>query len=207
MKILDIQGRVLFEDKAAIIRETLEEARKQGATLEGANLSLANLSLANLSGADLFRANLSGANLSLANLSLANLHGANLHGANLHGANLHGADLSGADLFRANLKFDVFKILPEIGAFVGWKKVIHDNNYYLLKLQITENAQRMNALGSRKCRASEVTVIAAETLEGNATDITQFDNLNTDYPFRWIVGETYTCTNFDPDIRLECAPG
>jgi hypothetical protein len=65
MKILNrFTAAVIYEDGAATIRETVENAN-----LSDANLSDADLSDADLSRANLRRANLSGANLSGASLS------------------------------------------------------------------------------------------------------------------------------------------
>ena len=118
-------GSILFEYEKEdnTLKDTVEEAVKQGADLSGANLEGAYLSGAYLSGAYLGGADLSGAYLSgaylggaylsgaylrraylrRADLSGANLEGANLSGANLEGANLSGAYLSGAYLGGAYL--------------------------------------------------------------------------------------------------------
>ena len=75
IQIKSIWGDILFEYEKEnnTIKDTLEEAVKQGANLYGANLDGANL------------------------------YGANLDGANLYGANLYGANLDGAYLTGANL--------------------------------------------------------------------------------------------------------
>ena len=136
--------------RANLSGANLSGANLGGAYLSGAYLSGANLSGANLSGANLGGANLSGANLSGANLSGAYLSGAYLSGANLSGANLSGADLSGAKFDEKELKRlrQLFSILPE-GDIVGYKKI----NGCLIKMLIPEQAKRVNALSSRKCRA------------------------------------------------------
>ena len=98
-------GSILFEYEKEnnTVKDTVEEAIKQGANLSEANLSEANLSGADLSEADLSGADLSRANLSGADLSEADLSGADLSRANLIEANLSGADLSEADLIEADL--------------------------------------------------------------------------------------------------------
>ena len=120
IQIKSIWGEILFEHEkeSNTIKDTLEEAVKQGA-----NLVRANLVRANLYGANLVRANLYGANLYGANLDGANLYGANLYGANLYGANLVRANLVRANLVRAsNIPFIPYAC-PSDGAFIGWKKV------------------------------------------------------------------------------------
>ena len=93
-------GSVLFEYEKEnnILRDTVEEAIKEGADLEGADLEGANLIEANLEGANLKGANLEGANLKRVNLA-ANLAIANLERADLEGANLKGAYLKGAYIY------------------------------------------------------------------------------------------------------------
>ena len=81
-------GKTLFADNAESLRETLENAVRQGVNLKSANLTFANLEGANLEGANLTFAKLKDANLKGANLEFANLKDANLEGANLEGANL-----------------------------------------------------------------------------------------------------------------------
>ena len=95
IQIKSIWGTVLFEYEKEnnTLKDTLEEAIKQGANL--------------------YRANLDGANLNGANLDGASLDRANLNGANLYGASLNGA---------TNVPFIPFAC-PSDGAFIGWKKV------------------------------------------------------------------------------------
>ena len=172
----------------------LSRANLSGASLYGANLSRANLSRANLSGANLYGANLSGANLSSANLYGANLSRANLSGANLSGANLYGADLSGAK--NSELVIERTQICPEQGAFVGWKKLANDA---IAMLVIPHDAQRMNSLGSRKCRASKVVVheiFGAENGYDKHTGKILYE-----------VGKEILPDSFNDDKREECSDG
>ena len=83
----------------------------------------------------------------------ANLSGAYLSRANLSRANLYSANLSGAK--DVDIIFAQQKICPTEGAFVGWKKLRGD---VIAKLVIPHDAERINSLGSRKCRASKVFV-------------------------------------------------
>ena len=82
--------------------------------------------------------------------SKTNLSGADLSGANLSGADLSGADLRGANLYgakNAELLLAQTSIVPEEGAFVGYKKLA---NGVIAKLVIPHDAKRLNAYGSRK---------------------------------------------------------
>ena len=201
-------------------RADLSRANLSGANLSSANLSSANLSDANLFGANLSRANLSranlsgadlsGADLSGADLSRANLFGANLSSANLFGANLSSADLSRADLFGANLK-DIqnaalslaqTRIVPQEGAFIGWKKL---KGGIIAKLVISHDAERVNAAGSRKCRASKVFVHEMYESDGvvfNGVGIGSYDHKT-----RYETGKETYPDKFDPSITEECSNG
>ena len=183
----------------------LRGADLSGADLSGANLSYANANLrgadlrgADLRGADLSGANLGGANLSGADLSGADLSSANLGGANLSGADLRSADLSSADLSSANLRgtnlnntkgLDQLSILPE-GSIIGYKKLADGT---IAVLQIPFDAKRVNAYGSRKCRAEFAYVLSGT---GNA----KHDGM--EYKIGLI-----TPNFFDPDPRVECSHG
>jgi hypothetical protein len=172
----------------------LRSADLSGANLSGANLSRAKLSRADLSRADLRSADLSGANLSGANLRSADLSGANLSGADLSGANLSGASLSGANLSGA-IGLSTFVVAGE-GALVGYKKVAGNA---IVELAIPRSAKRVNAYGSRKCRAEYAVVVSAP--EGGATS-------QHDSSFIYRQGETVRPSNgFCDDPRIECAPG
>ena len=135
IEIKDTNGNVIFiyEKENNTIKDTIEEAVKngvslanadlkdtdlRGANLSGANLSHADISNTNLRGADLRYAILECANfkcailsdailycadLKCADLKCANLIDANLSGAYLVYADLKGADLNGVDLSGVNL--------------------------------------------------------------------------------------------------------
>ena len=166
--------------------------------------SRANLSRAYLSGADLRGADLSGAYL-----SGADLRGADLNGADLSGADLRGADLSGANLRGAknipDLSFT--SIVPETGAFIGWKKVrVPGNGAYIVKLEILEDAKRCNATG-RKCRCSAAKVLEIQTLDGTPAEITSITNTAYTSNVIYTVGEVVYPDSFDDDRWNECSHG
>ena len=101
-------GSVLFEYEKEdnTLRDTFEEAVKQGANLKGAYLKGANLKGAYLKGA-----NLEGVYLKGVNLEGANLKGANLKGAYLEGAYLEGAYLEGAYIYLADNEINVENVI------------------------------------------------------------------------------------------------
>ena len=186
-------GRVLFRLECGSIADCVETAVKSRA-----NLSRANLSNTNLSGADLSRANLYGANLSRAYLSGADLSSANLSRANLSNTNLYGADLSGARIDALALARQ--KIVPD-GTLVVWKKL---SEGVVAQLEIPNDAQRTNAIGSRKCRSSAAVVVALFK-DGVLFDGEAFDRHAG--KTRYKAGEVVLPDSYDDSALIECSNG
>ena len=194
-------GKLANLQDADLQRADLRDADLRDADLRGAYLQGAYLQGANLQGANLRGANLRGAYLQGAYLQRSNLRGANLRGADLQGAYLQGADLQGADLQRADLQgaylrgayLPHFQIVPEAGAFVGFKKL---DNGVICMVEIPAEAKRTSSLVGRKCRAEFVKV-----LEGNGKSLT------ADNPIEYAVGKITRADSFDDDIRVECTNG
>jgi hypothetical protein len=82
-------------------------------------------------------------------------------------------------------------ILPA-GQLIGYKKLADGS---IATLRIPAKAKRVNAYGSRKCRAEYVTVIS-----GKGTD--QHSGTIKYAPSKRIVPD-----GFDPDLRVECSHG
>ena len=188
IQIKSIWGEVLFEyEKENItLKDTIEEAVKQGANLTRANLYGANLTRANLYGANLYGANLYGANLTRANLTRANLYGANLYGANLYGA--------------TNIPFIPFAC-PSDGAFIGWKKVKN----HLIMLEIPEDARRCSCT-SQKCRCDKAKVLGITNLETNES-VSEIKNTSYSPAVTYVVGKMVYPDSFDENRWNECSHG
>lgn len=194
------------------VSDIIEKAKTglAGANLSKADLRFVNLAEANLTGVDLSRADLTGANLFGTNLTKATLFHANLTEANLIGANLFGSCLDEAN-FRDAKGLDMFKIVPEEGSFIGWKKAHFTDEYrhleVILKLEIPTNAKRVNAYGSRKCRASSARVLAIYRMDGKPFRgkgrITGTNYSDLEYAR----GKLMRANAFDPDPRVECSYG
>jgi hypothetical protein len=209
IKIKSIWGRVLFEFEKDdnSVKSTLEQAVRKGANLYDANLRGADLHGANLHGANLYGADLHGADLRGANLHGADLHGADLYGANLRGANLRGADLHGADLRGANLHgadlqrlASQTSIVPQ-GELIVWKKL---REGFVCKLLIPREAQRVNAVGSRKCRFEYAKVLEIRNAKGQLRKMGEgLFNKHLKYK----VGEMVYPDAFDPSPLVECSSG
>jgi len=163
----------------------LNSANLNSANLNSANLSDANLICANLNSADLRGADLSGANLRCADLNSADLSGADLSGANLSGADLRGADLKDCKGLEQQC------ILPE-GQIIGYKK-LEDGS--IAKLRIAASVKRINAYGSRECRAESAFVLSSTGSRAKRDGMP--------YPKRGKV----TPDKYDPDPRVECSHG
>ncbi len=189
-EILELHANWRYGEKNGV-RANLRGANLQDADLQDANLRDANLQDANLQDANLRGANLRDANLQDANLRDANLRGANLQGADLWGANLRGANLQGAD-FDPIPKLTEWHIVPQIGAFIGFKKLA---NGTIATLSIPADAYRTSSPVGRKCRAEFIDV-----LEGNGKS--SYDSSVVYEPGKRIYPDKY-----DGDWRVECSNG
>jgi hypothetical protein len=208
IQIKSVFGDVLFEYEKEnnTIKDTVEEAVRQKASLDGANLYRANLYRASLNGASLNEVNLYRASLNGASLDGASLDGANLNEVNLYGASLDGANLYRANLYRASLngaKDIPYTPLacPSDGAFVGWKKV----KCYLVKLEIPEDARRSSAT-TRKCRCDKAKVLDITHLMTNEP-ITEVTNTAYSPEITYKVGEMVYPNKFDDNRWDECSYG
>ena len=129
-----------------------------------------------------------GANLNGANLNGASLNGANLNGASLNGASLDGANLDGASLYRANLAGASLAGANLAGAnldgasLAGVKNIttfLWRNNLSILKQQTGK-------------------LIAYKYLYGNKSPYQDFE---------YVVGQTYSVSDYDTDELKLCASG
>ena len=188
IQIKSIWGAVLFEYEKEnnTLKDTLEEAVKQGASLYGASLD----------GANLYGANLNRANLDGANLYRANLNGASLDRASLYGANLNRANLDGA----TNIPFVPYAC-PSNGAFIGWKKV----NNCLIMLEIPEDARRCSCT-SQKCRCDKAKVLGITNLDTNES-VSEIENTSYSPVVTYVVGEMVYPDSFDENRWNECSHG
>ena len=139
----------------------------------------------------------------------ANLYGAILSYADLRSANLSYADLRSADLRNANLtdtKLSAFKICPDEGSVIGYKKVGSLGAQIVLTLKIGK--ERTNSLVGRKCRAKAVKVLKAEMLVHGKLQPTPatvfFAKHDTS---KYELGKVRIEKDYNPDIRVECTKG
>jgi hypothetical protein len=138
-----------------------------------------------------------------ANLARANLTDANLARANLAGANLARANLTDANLEITPVLLSQRTIVPEVGSFIGFKKVLNaDGCGVVIRLEVPAEAKRVGGVIGRKCRVECAKVIA---VEGDSTE-TRFTS-TFDRHFIYELGQTVRSVNYDEDPINECAPG
>lgn len=205
------------------------------ADLKYADLSFTELSGSNLSRADLRYSDFSGSSFGHSNLSYSDLSHSNFYGVIFDHSNLSYSDLrysnfacsrfNGSNLFCSDVRFSnlehatllkdrllpltkaTLSIVPQSGIFTGWKKVVDLRNKreWLLELEII--GARVNAIGSRKCRASEVKVISANVLGEDEGCFPPTFTAMRNAAFIYEIGKTYKVDNFNDDIREECGAG
>lgn len=128
---------------------------------------------------------------------------ANLADANLAGACLAGANLSDARTDETTV-WGPRDIIPEEGAFTGWKKLAGD---VVAMLGIPAEARRVSPVCGRKCRAEFVTVLALfdssdALLPDDAVAYSEHDGTTA-----YRVGGTVYPDDFDDSILIECSHG
>lgn len=117
-------------------------------------------------------------------------------------------DFTRAVFVETNL--NVSSHVPDTGSFIGWKKaVIHhdsyeDDEYYIVKLRIPEDARRSNA-GNTKCRADKAYVEDIQDLDGNSVD--KVVESIWDSKFRYQKWQIVTEPNYCENRFEECANG
>lgn len=131
-------------------------------------------------------------------------NGADLRGANLRGADLRYANLRGADLLSAKNIPYIPLSCPSDGAFIGWKKISNYKGYYLVKLEIPEDARRCSAT-TCKCRCDKARVLEITRIkDGEGVDVIT----NTNYgECVYKVGEMVISDSFDENRWNECSNG
>ena len=146
----------------------------------------------------------------MADLSNASFRNADLTNADLRETKREGVDFSNANLRGANLPN--FKICPETGSFIGYKKVWSRHDFLEVILTLRIIGERTNSLSwsGRKCRTSKARVLDAHfhrVATGERCPPNRVFRSFHDPDFTYTVGQLLTVPNYNPDIRVECAPG
>ena len=96
-----------------------------------------------------------------------------------------------------------YTIVPVEGSFTAYKKAVCGA---ILVVEIPANSRRTSALVGRKCRASALRVLRAESADGTPCAGTTYHSKH-DNTFTYIVGQVAECADYDDDIRVECTRG
>ncbi|MED9880682.1 MAG: pentapeptide repeat-containing protein [Ruminococcus sp.] len=200
------------------VQANLHDVDLTGIYLINKNLSWASLHHVILKHSILDNANLKHVNLLNVNLEYSSLRNTNLESAVLCKVNFSDANIIGANFCNAvleNVSFEnvyhdestIFFALqcPEEGGFIGYKKAINkDEEFVIVKLQITEDAKRSSAT-SRKCRCSKAKVLSITSIDGKI----EYDSAHACYDLNFVykVGEIVEVTNFNEDRWRECSTG
>ena len=93
---------------------------------------------------------------------------------------------------------------PIEGAFIGWKKIVTDDDEYLVKILVPEDAKRSSAT-TDKCRCSKAKVLDIVNI---STDEHIKSITNKTYRYtEYIVGEIVKPDFFDENRWEECSHG
>ena len=117
-------------------------------------------------------------------------------------------DFTRAVFVETNL--NVTSHVPDTGSFIGWKKAkinhdeYEDDEYYIVKLRIPEDARRSNA-GNTKCRTDMAYVEDIQDLDGNSVD--KVVESMWDRTFKYQKGQIVMEPNFCENRFEECAKG
>jgi hypothetical protein len=201
----------------------LPNADFAGYDLTGADFFNSNLTGANFKGCILDKVNFRRANLKLSSLRASICNGTLFDGYTLFGGvSFEGADFRNVDftstfLFNLGIQYHnarffnclftssqraKFSIVPETGAFEGWKKCCHGD---LVHLRIPADAKRSNAPDGRKCRASKAKVLGIYSHNGSSKLMT-YSRYESD--FKYQIGKLVKPRRkFEDDWTQECASG
>ena len=179
---------------------------------DGSNFACANLASADLSFSSFMYAIFSNSTLTNATMFNTDLYSADMTSASLSQAQIKPDRMDGSSWIGCDASFareipDTGSFCPEVGSFIGFKKVREN---CILTLKIPEDARRVSAIGSRACRCDKAMVIGVEAVNG----ITIYDPdgnlvLHSIYDpnFRYKLGEMAVEPKYNDDPRKEFTSG
>lgn len=167
-------------------------------------------------------ANFDNSSCKCTNFTNANLYISSFINADLIGANFTNAVIDRRCLtykwYNANLQKAINPpyipmACPPSGAFIGWKMVAgEDLDYYVIKLQIPEEARRCSAT-TRKCRCDKALVLGAykigvnNLLEVNEGKFHSLVHSQISKPCTYEIGKMVYPDDFTEDRYCECSHG
>lgn len=95
---------------------------------------------------------------------------------------------------------------PVSGEFIGWKKAYVNEEEYIVKLFIPEDAKRSSARSS-KCRCNKATVLEIMTINGTPCPDDFWVFSRHDKTFTYKKNDTLIIDNFDENRWNECSTG
>lgn len=187
--------------------------------LSNANINHTDLSYSNLLDDDLTYCNLYSAELKYSNLINIDLSHTNLLYTNLYNTNLTNVNLSYADLYEANLINSGLENIktnnyteyfnskcPKSGSFIGWKKCKYNKQFYIVKLEIPEDALRSSST-SEKCRCNKAKVLEIQNIdESIPCNLTKVESIFDDKT-TYELGKTLEINDFNKNEWYDSAEG
>lgn len=196
-----------------------------GANFRGANLFSANFREATAMTCNFRETNLNNSNFDKAVASESDFYGASLRMSSffrtkLDKTNFGWADLSNADLLEADFYkstlcgagFGQTKNMPYIPtwlpveSFIGWVKVIGEDESYIVKIKILNDSERFRGVGDI-CRCNKALVLEIQDLEGNKLDIDEIEYHDKMGTLVFRVWEITECEDWYPGRWNDCLAG
>jgi hypothetical protein len=109
---------------------------------------------------------------------------------------LYGAYLS--EIKEAELALARTKIVPDEGAFIGFKKICTKEGKKVIKVLIPEDARRVGGTAGRKCRAEFVQMLE---------DVSGWSDHDSRFKYDYKAGDIVKPDKFDDRITEECTNG
>jgi hypothetical protein len=130
-------------------------------------------------------------------------------------------DLSNSDFLEASLRKSVFcgcplsgvknipvfipTYLPE-GDFIGWVKVIGENENYIIKIKVLNDSKRTRGMGDI-CRCDKALVLSIQDLEGNELDVEEIEYHDRTGTMVFRKQEVVECEHWYPGRWDDCQSG
>lgn len=195
--------------KANIVRGDFETATISNTSFKSASANSAIFTSGSLYNVDFTDSYLQRAFFN--NVSMQN--SCKFKGALLDNTNFHESKIDIEDLNEVRIPHTTIGLnmaCPEEGAFIGWKYVRNNRDYYLIKLLIPEDAKRSSAT-TRKCRCDKAFVLDIVDLFNESIHYEKCENPNAKIYTRekivYKVGETVYPDSWDEDRWVECSHG
>ena len=169
-------------------------------TLNNANFDLAVADESDFYGSSLRMVSFFRTKLDKTNFSYADLGNSNLLEASLYKSTLYGAGLGDAK----NIPF-IPTWLP-VESFIGWVKVIGEEESYIVKIKILKDSKRTRGVGDI-CRCDKALVLEIQDIEGHRLEIQEIEYIDKHSVLVFKVGEITECEEWYPGRWNDCKAG